>query len=280
MNRDSASQKAPLMSPSPTSSSLLYSSTSEHVAIATRGSCLEIHLNRPDKKNAITGAMYAAMADAMTAAASAPAVRSILFAGNGASFCSGNDLQDFLSAPPKDQNSPVLRFLDCIAGTPKVMIAAIHGHCVGIGATLLLHCDHVVADPTASLQFSFVKMALVPEAGSSLLLPRAVGRLKAAELLLLGDPVPASEALNLGLVSRVVGEGDQLNTARAFAARLDALAPEAVAATRRLLNAGSETVAARMAEEIEAFQRRLASSEFREAVAAFMQKRPPNFAKT
>lgn len=253
---------------------------SEHVEIAARGSCLEIHLNRPDKKNAITNAMYAAMADAMTAAAANPAVRSIVFAGHGASFCSGNDLQDFLQAPPKNPSSPVLRFLDCIAATPKVMIAAVHGHCVGIGATLLLHCDYVAADPTTSLQYSFVKMALVPEAGSSLLLPRAVGRLKAAELLLLGDKIPAGEALSLGLVSRVTAEGDQLTAARAFAARLDALPPEAIAATRKLLNADRQTVSARMAEEITAFQHRLASSEFREAVEAFMQKRAPNFAKS
>ena len=252
---------------------------SEHLEIVTRGTALEIHLNRPDKKNAITAAMYAAMADALTGAAANPAIRSILFAGNGAAFCSGNDLQDFLSNP-LDQGSPVLRFLDCIASTPKVMIAAIQGHCVGIAATLLLHCDHVVADPTATLQFSFVKMALVPEAASSLLLPRAVGRLKAAELLLLGDPVPAGEAHALGLVSRVVAEGAQLEAARAFAARLDGLPPHALAATRQLLKADSLTVSARMREENETFLERLASAEFKEAVSAFLQKRPPDFSKT
>ena len=250
----------------------------EHVEIATRGPVLEIHLNRPDKKNAITSAMYATIADAMTAARDNPAIRAILFAGHGPAFCSGNDLQDFL-ANPLDQDSPVLRFLACLADTPKVMIAAVQGHCVGIGATLLLHCDHVVADPTANLQFSFVKMALVPEAGSSLLLPRAVGRLKAAELLLLGDPVPASEALALGLVSRVVAEGTQLEGARAFAARLEGLPPQALSATRTLLKADSQTVSARMRDENDVFQQRLASGEFREAVSAFLQKRPANFSK-
>ena len=251
---------------------------SEFVEIVRRGASLEIVLDRADKKNAITGDMYAAMARAIFTAESEPDVVSIVFAGRGAGFCSGNDLQDFLSSP-MNETSPVLSFLKAISTTSKVMIAAIQGPCVGIGATLLLHCDHVVAASSASLAFSFVKMALVPEAGSSLLLPRAVGRLKAAELLLLGDPVAADEALRLGLVSRVVGEGEQLAAARAFADRLEALPPEALRATRRLLSADTRTVEARIAEEVGVFGKQLKSPEFKEAVAAFMQKRPPNFKK-
>ena len=248
----------------------------EYVEIARRGASLEIHFNRADKKNAITGAMYAAMAEAMFAAEAQHDVVSILFTGHGAGFCSGNDLQDFLSTPMTDK-APVLAFLKAISTTSKVMIAAVQGPCVGIGATLLLHCDHVVAAPSANLAFNFVKIALVPEAGSSLLLPRAVGRLKAAELLLLGDPVAANEALRLGLVSRVVGEGEQLDAARAFADRLEALPPEALRATRRLLSADTRTVEARIAEEVGVFGKQLRSPEFKEAVAAFMQKRAPNF---
>ena len=251
---------------------------SELVAIAVRGSSLEIGLTRPDKKNAITGAMYAAMAEALLSAETDRGIRSILFYGQGAGFCSGNDLQDFLSAP-MDATSPVLAFLAAISTTSKVMIAAIQGPCVGIGATLLLHCDHVAAAPSASLQFSFVRMALVPEAGSSLLLPRRVGHLKAAELLLLGDPVPAAEALRLGLVSQVTAEGAQIDAARAFANRLDGLPPEALRLTKQLLLSDKDTVASRIDEEVAVFSRQLKSPEFREAVAAFLQKRPPNFGK-
>ena len=251
---------------------------SEFVEIVMRGASLEIILDRADKKNAITGDMYAAMARAIFAAESEPEVVSILFAGRGAGFCSGNDLQDFLSVP-MNANSPVLSFLKAISTTSKVMIAAVQGPCVGIGATLLLHCDHVVAAPSANLAFNFVKIALVPEAGSSLLLPRAVGRLKAAELMLLGEPVGADEALRIGLVSRVVAEGEQLDAARAFADKLDALPPDALLASRGLLNSGTGTVEARIAEEVGVFGRQLKSPEFKEAVAAFMQKRMPNFKK-
>ena len=250
----------------------------EHVEIARRGASLEIQFDRVDKKNAITGAMYAAMAEAIFAAENDPEVVSIVFAGRGAGFCSGNDLADFLSSP-MNANSPVLSFLKAISTTSKVMIAAVQGPCVGIGATLLLHCDHVVAAPSASLAFNFVKIALVPEAGSSLLLPHAVGRLKAAELMLLGEPVGAEEALRIGLVSRVVGEGEQLDGARAFADKLEALPPDALMATRRLLNSGTRTVEARIAEEVGVFGKQLKSPEFKEAVAAFMQKRAPNFKK-
>jgi enoyl-CoA hydratase/carnithine racemase len=250
----------------------------EHCTIAHRGTGLEIQLNRADKKNAITSAMYAAMADAMTKAEADPNIRSILFSGAGPAFSSGNDLQDFLSAPMTG-DSPVLAFLDALAKTTKVLIAAVHGNCVGIGATLLLHCDHVVAGPSAAIAFSFVKMALVPEAGSSLLLPRAVGRLKAAELFLTGDPVMADEAAQLGLVSKVVREGEQLAAARAFADRLSLLPPEAIRATRALLLSDEGTLLARMAQETAVFRKQLATPEFREAVAAFTQRRAPDFSK-
>lgn len=245
---------------------------SEHVLVSLRGTSLEIALNRADKKNAITGAMYRTMSDAIIGIAGNRDVRSIVFSGQGTGFCAGNDLSDFLSSP-MDETAPVLAFLNAISTTDKVMIAAIHGPCVGIGATLLLHCDHVVAAPSATLAFSFVKMALVPEAGSSLLLARTVGRLKAAELLVLGDAIGAAEALALGLVSRVCEENAQLETARAFADRLACLPAEALAATRRLLIADSGTVAARIAEELVVFKTQLASAEFRSAVAAFIQKR-------
>lgn len=250
----------------------------EYVEIVRRGASLEIHLDRAEKRNAVTGAMYAAMTEAMTAAEGQADVVSILFAGRGDGFCAGNDLADFLSTP-MTADAPVLGFLKAISSTSKVMIAAVQGPCVGIGATLLLHCDHVVAAASARLAFNFVKIALVPEAGSSLLLPRAVGRLKAAELMLLGEPVLADEAMRIGLVSRVVAEGEQLAAAQAFADKLEALPPEALLAARRLLNGSSRTVEARIAEEVGVFGKQLRSPEFKEAVAAFMQKRPPNYRK-
>ena len=246
------------------------------VDIVTKDHVLEIHLNRPDKKNAVTAEMYAAMADAIATAGADPGICAVLFAGRGETFCAGNDLNDFLSNPIT-AGSPVLRFLNAIATWETVMIAAIQGSCVGIGATLLLHCDYVVATDTASLQFNFVKIALVPEAASSLLLPRAVGRLKAAELMLLGEPLAAFEAHALGLISDVVEDGDCLGKARSFAARLSALPPEAVRATRKLLRSETEGIVARMAEENAVFAQRLCSPEFKEAVSAFLQKRKPNF---
>ena len=249
---------------------------SEHVLIERTGTSLELTLNRPDKKNAITGDMYRAMAFEILSAETDRQVRSIVFSGNGNAFCSGNDLQDFLSAPLSD-DAPVLTFLKAISATSKVMVAAVHGPCVGIGATLLLHCDYVAAAPSAILAFNFVKMALVPEAASSLLLARTVGRLKAAELLLTGEPLAAQEALALGLVSTVCAEGEQLSAARVFAQKLDALPPEALVATRKLLQAKSRTVSARIDEEVEVFKHQLASAEFKEAVAAFMQKRAPKY---
>jgi enoyl-CoA hydratase/carnithine racemase len=252
---------------------------SQHVEIVQGASWVELHLNRADKKNALTGEMYEALALGLSAANIAngdPKVRSVILAGKGSAFCAGNDLQDFLTTP-LDMKSPVLSFLEAIANIRCPLIAAVQGPAVGVGATMLLHCDYVVAAPSAALQFSFAKMALVPEAASSLLLPRVVGHLKASELMLLGDPVPAEEALRLGLVNKVVGEGEQLEAARAFAARVGALPPQAVDATKYLLKRDTEGVTRRMQEEFVEFGRQLKSAEFKEAVSAFMQKRAPKW---
>jgi len=247
------------------------------VEVTRTGSRIEIILNRPEKKNALTGDMYVAMAEGLEMAESDPQVLSVIIAANGRAFCGGNDVVDFMTNPPEGSDSPVVRFLRNISSSTKVLIAAIQGPAVGIGATMLLHCDHVVAADTANLQFAFVKMALVPEAASSLLLPLAVGHLAAAELMFTGDPLSASDALRLGLVSRVVGDGEQLESARTFSARLDDLPPTALRSTKRLLRSSTTTVAERMEEEGGLFREQLKSADFTEAASAFMERRPPKF---
>lgn len=245
---------------------------SEHVRVTRTAHGLEILLDRPDKKNALTGAMYTAMAEAIEQAEGDPEIRTVLLAGAGANYTAGNDLQDFLTNPPGD-DSPVGRFLAAMASSSVPLLAAVHGPAVGVGATMLLHCDHVVAAEDAVLQFPFVSMALVPEAGSTLLLPRAVGRLRAAEILLTGEPVGAVRALELGLVSRVVPVGEHLDAARQFAERVAGQPAEAVRLTKRLLADDSPGVVPRIAQEGALFLQRLQSPEFVAAVQAFLAGR-------
>jgi enoyl-CoA hydratase/carnithine racemase len=171
----------------------------------------------------------------------------------------------------------VLRFLRAIASTSTPLVAAVQGPAVGIGATMLLHCEHVVAADDAVLQFPFVSMALVPEAGRSLLLPRVTGYLRAAEILLTGEKLDAQRSLELGLVSRVVPVGEHVAAAREFTDRVAKQPPEAVRLTKKLLRDDTTGLDRRISTELELFVQRLASPEFVEAVAAFMQKREPNF---
>ena len=169
---------------------------SEHVRVEREGAVLAITLDRPDRRNAITVAMYAALADAIEGAAGDDSVRAITIRGEGQDFAAGNDLADFLEARPSDTGEiPVWRLLRALAECEIPLIAAVHGNCVGIGTTMLLHCDLVVADPGARFSMPFVDLALVPEAASSLLLPRLAGRRRAARYLLLAEPFGAAEAL-------------------------------------------------------------------------------------
>ncbi|MEM7687443.1 MAG: enoyl-CoA hydratase-related protein [Pseudomonadota bacterium] len=253
---------------------------SEEILTAHDGDALIITFNRPDKKNAITGAMYTAMAEAVRSADDDDAVAAIIFASNGPVFTAGNDLQDFVANPPGEGKSPVREFLEAISQANKPLLSAIQGPAVGVGATMQLHCDYVVAARSANLQFGFVKVGLVPEAASSLLLPRIVGRLRASEIMFTGDPVEAEEAHTLGLVSKVVDDGDELEAAKAFAARLAKMAPQALAHTKALLKSETIGVPERMAEEGTIFAAQLKGTEFMEAVGAFMQKREPVFRKT
>src|SRR5256885_9931005 len=177
---------------------------SAQILISRADGVCEVRFNRPEKRNAITFAMYEALYRGLREAQADAAVRVVLLGGEGAGFCAGNDLNDFLTGPPFSAEHPVMGFLHTLATFEKPLLAAIHGQTVGIGVTLLLHCDLVVAARTAQLSMPFVALGLVPEAASSLLLPRLVGQQRAAELLLLGKPFDAATAERLGLVNRVV----------------------------------------------------------------------------
>jgi len=252
----------------------------EHVTVAVEGAVLRVVMNRPEKRNALTGAMYTGLADALDRAAADPAVRVVLIAGAGGAFTSGNDLGDFLAGQRGDGETPVARFLRTISTFEKPIVAAVSGVAVGVGTTMLLHCDLVYADETASLQLPFVSIGLVPEAGSSLLLPRVVGNAKAAELFYFGTPIPAAEAERAGLVNAVVAKAEL----EAFAlGRAEALARQpaaAVRATKRLLRHSTTSgVRERMDEEGAIFAERLRSPEAIEAMTAFMEKRKPDFSR-
>jgi enoyl-CoA hydratase/carnithine racemase len=236
---------------------------------AAAGVC-ELRLNRPEKRNAITLAMYGALSDALSEAQADAAVRAVLLSGEGAGFCAGNDLQDFLNSPPLSAEHPALRFLRLLPTFGKPLIAAVHGQAVGIGVTLLLHCDLVVAARSAQLSLPFVALGLVPEAGSSLLLPRLLGPQRAAELLFLGKPLDATTAHGYGLVNRVVEEAALLDEARRLALAVARQPAGALAATRRLLRGDPREVLARIEEEARVFGAQLQSEEFRAGVCAIL----------
>ncbi|MFL6720342.1 MAG: enoyl-CoA hydratase, partial [Sphingomonas sp.] len=238
-----------------------------------------ITLARPERRNAITVAMYAALANAIEQAAEDSTIRAITFRGEGQDFAAGNDLADFLAAAPRlDNDIPVWRLLRALATCEIPLIAAVHGNCVGIGTTMLLHCDLVLADEGARFSLPFVDLGLVPEAASTLLLPRLAGRRRSARYLLLAEPFGADEALAIGLVSHVVA-ADGLEAALATTVQaLLAKPPEALRRTQRLLRLGTEVeILERMKLESDEFAERLASAEVKEAISAFFEKRKPNF---
>jgi enoyl-CoA hydratase/carnithine racemase len=246
---------------------------SEHILVSRTAAVCEVRLNRPEKRNAITFAMYQALGEALQAAQADEAVRAVLLSGAGAGFCAGNDLQDFLSGPQFSPAHPVLGFLRTLATFGKPLLAAVHGQAVGIGVTLLLHCDLVVAARSAQLTMPFVALGLVPEAGSSLLLPRLVGRQRAAELLLLGKPVDAATAERLGLVNHVVEQEAALpEEARQLALAVAKQPAGALAATRRLLRGDPGEILARIDEEARIFGAQLQSEEFRAGMRAFLSR--------
>ena len=252
---------------------------SEHVRVERKGAVTAITLNRPDRRNAITIAMYGALADAIESSSNDEEVRAITIRGEGQDFAAGNDLADFLEAAPRlDEEIPVWRLLRILATCETPIIAAVHGNCVGIGTTMLLHCDLVVADESARFSMPFVDLALVPEAASSLLFPRLAGRRRSARYLLLCEPFGAEEAEAIGLVSHRVATGMLEKKFEELVQALLAKPPEALRQTQRLLRHGSsDETLVRMKLESSLFAERLASAEVKEAISAFFEKRKPNF---
>jgi enoyl-CoA hydratase/carnithine racemase len=253
---------------------------SEHVLATESGGIVELRLNRPEKKNALTGAMYDALATALTDGCARSDVRVFLIAAEGDAFCAGNDIADFLRSNGGLDGSPAERFLNALIGCSKPIVAAVNGSAIGVGTTLLLHCDLVYASRAAKLSVPFVSIGLVPEAGSSLLLPQLLGYGRAARLLLLGETLSAEEAHAVGLVGELVAPDALREHARAKAARLAAQPPAALAATRALMRGDRSRLDAQRALEIEAFGRALRGPEAREALTAFMEKRAPDLRRT
>ena len=252
---------------------------SDHIRVEEDGAVLAITLARPERRNAITVAMYGALADAIEQAAGDPSVRVIIVRGDGQDFAAGNDLADFMDAVPRDGGEiPVWRFLRALATCETPIVAAVHGNCVGIGTTMLLHCDLVIAEEGARFSLPFVDLALVPEAASSLLIPRLAGRRLAARYLLLAEPFGVDEALAIGLVSHRSEPGQLQQTLTNLVGALLAKPAEALRMTQRLLRHGAkEDILERMKLESGLFTERLASSEVKEAISAFFEKRKPNF---
>lgn len=245
---------------------------SELILVSRADAVCELRLNRPDKRNALTFAMYEALARALTEAQADAQVRAVLLSGAGAGFSAGNDLNDFLQAPQFTSDHPVMAFLRTLATFSKPLVAAVHGQSVGIGVTMLLHCDLVVAATGAQFSMPFVALGLVPEAASSLLLPRLVGTQRAAELLLLGRPFDAERAHSLGLVNRVVDGTVLLEEGRQLARALAQQPATALAATRRLLRGDPAQLLERIEEEARIFGAQLQSQELRAAISAFLAR--------
>jgi enoyl-CoA hydratase/carnithine racemase len=244
------------------------------------GGILRVELNRPTKKNALTAAMYASLAEIFGDAGKDEAVRVVHWHGAGDAFTAGNDMGDFLNNPPGPGNFPQGPLMDALIALEKPIVVAVQGVAIGSGTTMLTHCDFVYAGESARFQMPFVDLGLVPEFGSSYSVPARVGHARAAELLLLGGSFTAARAAELGLVTRVVPDRDLLTTATETAQKLAAKPSGALQASKRLIKQASiGEVKAAIKIEMQEFFARLRSAEAKEAFSAFLEKRPPNFAK-
>ncbi|MEY1662873.1 enoyl-CoA hydratase [Isoalcanivorax beigongshangi] len=256
------------------------SSSCADIAIEQRGQVLELHMQRPERKNALTHAMYTALNAALRAADEDSSVRVVLITGTDDCFTAGNDMSDFLQHPPSGPDAPVMQFLELLRTFRKPLVAAVNGAAIGVGTTMLLHCDLVYCGRSARLQMPFVSLGLCPEAGSSFLLAQAIGPAKAAELLLLAETITGERALELGIANGVCDDANYLAKARGAAERLAAMPPASVRLTKELMRAPhAEVLAAQMAREGAEFVQRLTSPEAREAMTAFVEKRAPDFSR-
>ncbi len=250
------------------------------ILVHTEDGVCTLSFNRLERKNSITAAMYATLAGAVTQAATDAAVRVLVFQGHETVFSAGNDIGDFLNQPPSDPDAPVWRFMRALAGFPKPVIAAVSGPAVGIGTTLLFHCDLVYAGDNAAFSMPFVNLGLCPEFASSLLVPQMFGYHRAAEALLLGEPFMAEAALEAGLVNRVLPPTEANAYAQAQARKLAAKPLSSLIESKRLMKQGQAAqVMAQMGEEGASFGRMLREPAAREAFSAFMEKRKPDFSK-
>ena len=240
---------------------------------------LTVTFNRPEKKNALTLAMYRAATEAITRAEDEAAIKVVVFIGAGDMFTSGNDIGDFLSIPPDSADSPVVQFLLKLVSTDIPLLAAVHGRAVGIGTTMLMHCEKVYAAEETLFSTPFINLAVVPEAASSLLMPKFLGYQRAASLLLFGESMDSVAALDCGLLSAVCPADQLLATVMADAARIARLPKKAMRQSKRLMKRSEEPLQQRVEEEMAVFGRALASAESKEAMSAFMEKRPADFSK-
>jgi enoyl-CoA hydratase/carnithine racemase len=242
------------------------------------GNILQIKLNRPARKNAMTLAMYNTMADLLNDAAKDNEIRVVLWHGAGDSFSAGNDIEDFLKNPPGPGKSPQARLIEALINFDKPIVAAVQGAAIGGGTTMLTHCDFVFAGESAKFRLPFVDLAVVPEFGTSYSIPARIGYLRAAELILLGLPFDAHRAAELGLVTRVVSDQELLATATDIARKLAEKAPRALQGCKRLMKSSTRDQLDRAVElENEEFSIRVRSAEAREAFNAFLEKRKPKF---
>ena len=248
------------------------------IRVEVDGAVATIAFNRPQKKNAITAAMYQQAADAMKQADANEVVRVLLITGDGGAFTAGNDLEDFLRSPPQGDDSPVTQFMNTLCAMAKPVVAAVPGLAIGIGTTLLMHCDLVYASERAKFAMPFTQLGLCPEFASSVLLPRLAGYQRAAEKLLLGEPFDASEAERMGLVNRVLPAEELMPFVQTQLTKLAALPSESLRVTKQLMEADLQTpVAAAMLTEMQHFMRILNGPDAKEAFAAFFEKRKPVF---
>ena len=246
----------------------------------TRDRVARLRFDRLDKKNAISVEMYAQLGSALAAADADPQVRAVMLSGSAECFTAGNDVADFLKAPRDAGSSPARALFDTLPNMKKPVVAAVGGPAIGIGTTLLLHCDLVYAAPNARFQLPFVPLGIVPEFGSTFLLPRLAGYQRAAELLLLGQQFNAQKAYEVGIVTAVVPQENLLAEAERVALALAALPPESLRLTKRLLKARTnEALGATIDEETRLFTERLGSPEAKEAMSAFLEKRKPDFSR-